>query len=130
MLMGKRYTNQRQITVNKAATDTQNIYTKNNIAAINAAAQLLQSKCGFKLYMYFAKNQDNYNFNLSSKDFCEWSGSGIEAYRSAFAELIKKGFLISHSTAAEQENYIFYDKPQPKKDNKAAAESDHKNFDY
>lgn len=36
--MGKRYTNQRQITVNKAATDTQNIYTKNNIAAINAAA--------------------------------------------------------------------------------------------
>lgn len=44
-----------------------------------------------------------------------WSGLGKQAYRTAFNELVKEGYLIQDS---EQSNlYYFYDKSQ-KADNK------------
>lgn len=48
--------NQREITVAKAPTDKAHLYTANNLAALDEAARRLQSKGGFKLYMYLAKN--------------------------------------------------------------------------
>ena len=89
--------NQRTITVNKEKTDKQHRYTANNLAALDEAARLLQSKGGFKLYMYLAKNQDKYYFALSSADFCQWSGLGIAAYNTAFEELKDKGYLVSNT---------------------------------
>jgi len=47
---------QRTITVSKEKTDKANRYTANNLAALDEAARRLQSKGGFKLYMYLAKN--------------------------------------------------------------------------
>ena len=89
--------NQRTITVNKEKTDKSHRYTANNLDALDEAARRLQSKGGFKLYMYLAKNQNNYSFALSSADFCAWSGLGITAYNSAFEELREQGYskLIS-----------------------------------
>ena len=106
----KTVPNQRIITVHKALTDQQHIYTKNNLAALDEAAGKLKSLGGFKLYMYFAKNQDNYNFALSSKDFCDWSSLSIKAYNTAFAELVENGYLVSENNNTI---YQFYEKPCP-----------------
>lgn len=103
----KTVPNQRTIRVNKQPTDKQNIYTANNLKAIDQAAKRLQSKGGFKLYMYLAKNQNNYYFALYSSDFCEWSGLGIKAYNSAFQELVEEGYLVLKENT--KTNYTFYD---------------------
>ena len=99
--------NQRVLTIHKEPTDKQHKFTCNSLEALGEAAKRLQSKGGFKLYMYLAKNQDKYNFALSSSDFCNWSGLGIAAYRTAFEELEKQGYLIINGSSTN--NYIFYD---------------------
>ena len=115
--------NQRVSTIHKEPTDKQHKYTCNSLEALGEAAKRLQSKGGFKLYMYLAKNQDKYNFALSSSDFCNWSGLGIAAYRTAFEELEKQGYLIINGSSTN--NYIFYDKAQKEDE---AAEKDNINI--
>ena len=115
--------NQRVLTIHKEPTDKQHKFTLNNLEAMGEAARRLQSKAGFKLYMYLAKNQDKYNFALSSSDFCNWSGLGIAAYRTAFEELEKQGYLIINGSSTN--NYIFYDKAQKEDE---AAEKDNINI--
>lgn len=112
--------NQRCLTIHKEPTDKQHLFTANNLAALDEAARRLQSKGGFKLYMYLAKNQNKYHFALSSNDFCCWSGLGIAAYRTAFEELENQGYLIRKEDS--QTNYIFYDKAQ-KEDIEAAKDN-------
>lgn len=109
--------NQRTLTINKEPTDKQHKFTANNLEALDEAAGRLQSKAGFKLYMYLAKNQNKYSFALSSADFCTWSGVGLTAYRTAFEELEQQGYLISKETGENEKKltYTFYDKAQ--KDN-------------
>ena len=106
--------NQREITVAKEPTDKKHLYTANNLAALDEAAKRLQSKGGFKLYMYLAKNQDKYNFNLSSTDFMLWSGLGYTAYTTAFAELEEEGYLILKE--GTETIYTFFDKSQKPKE--------------
>lgn len=102
--------NQRTVSVHKEECNKKNKYTANNLAALDEAARMLQSKGGFKLYMYMAKNQDKYNFELSSSDFMQWSGLGYSAYTTAFKELEDKKYLIlKEGTEAV---YTFYDKAQ------------------
>lgn len=113
--------NQREITVSKAATDKTHLYTANNLAALDEAARRLQSKGGFKLYMYLAKNQDKYNFNLSSNDFMLWSGLGYTAYTTAFSELEEEGYLILKD--GTETVFTFFDKSQlPKNDEEVIIE--------
>jgi hypothetical protein len=55
----KSVPNQKVIVVNKLPCDKgdkSKRYTVNRLEGIEQAAKLLQSKCGFKLYMYFSKN--------------------------------------------------------------------------
>jgi len=78
------------------------------LAALDEAAYRLQSKGGFKLYMYLAKNQDKYNFNLSSSDFMLWSRLGYTAYTTAFKELVTEGYLIQKE--GTEDIYTFFDK--------------------
>ena len=101
--------NQRVISVNKAVCDKENKYTTNNLDAVDEAAFNLQSKGGFKLYMYMAKNQNKYTFALSSKDFMLWSGLGKQAYNTAFADLVTQGYLVQGS---QKNLFLFYDKSQ------------------
>lgn len=103
-----RYNNQRTITINKQKANKKNLYTVNNLSALDEAASRLQSKAGFKLYMYMAKNQDKYCFYLSSNDFMRWAGVGSTAYTSAFKELVSEGYLIE----TNKDIYTFYDKSQ------------------
>lgn len=98
--------NQRTITVIKDKVGKENKYTINSLEALDAAASNLQTKGGFKLYMYLAKNQNNYKFALSSADFCRWGGLGITAYSSAFNELKEKGYLQEKS----KDNFVFKDR--------------------
>lgn len=58
--------------------------------------------------MYLAKNQDKYNFNLSSSDFMLWSGFGYSAYTTAFKELVTEGYLIQKE--GTEDIYTFFDK--------------------
>lgn len=104
----KTVPNQRTISVSKQPTDKQHKYTANNLDALDEAASRLQSKGGFKLYMYLAKNQDKYYFALSSSAFCLWSGLGLRAYTTAFEELEKEGYLVKKED--KEKSYIFYDK--------------------
>lgn len=103
--------NQRMITVHKELTDRQHLYTANNLEAIDEAAHYMRSKAGFKLYFYIAKNQNNYQFALSSSDFCNWANVGIAAYRSAFDELIQNGYLVPKDKEDKEcKVFTFYDK--------------------
>ena len=71
--------------------------------------------------MYLAKNQDKYNFNLSSSDFMLWSGLGYTAYGTAFNELVAEGYLWEKD--GEEDIYIFYDKSRiPKEEDKVTIE--------
>ena len=106
----KTVPNQRIISVNKEPTNKENIYTTNNLSALDEAAGLLQSKAGFKLYMYLAKNQNNRTFALSSAAFISWARVGIGAYNSAFNELIEYGYLIKKE--GTETVFLFYDKSQ------------------
>lgn len=90
----KTVPNQRIIKINKSPTDKQHLYTTNNLQALFEAMRNLTSFCGFKLYMYLAKNQNNYDLALSSTDFCECAGCSMTAYNTAFKELVDKGYLI------------------------------------
>lgn len=106
----KTVPNQRVISINKEPTDKQHLYTANNLIALDEAATRLQSIGGFKLYIYLAKNQNNYTFALSSKDFMQWSGLGKQAYTSAFEDLVRQGYLIQDKK--QKNKYTFYDKSQ------------------
>lgn len=100
--------NQRNITIKKEKADKNNLYSINNLDALNQAAFVLQSKGGFKLYIYLAKNQDKYNFDLSSHAFLEWSGLGYTAYTTAFKELVDEGYLVLKP--GTETVYTFYEK--------------------
>lgn len=123
----KTVPNQRVLTIHKEPTDKEHKYTVNNLEAMGEAARRLQSKAGFKLYMYLAKNQPTETTKrewvLSSADFCNWSGAGIAAYRTAFEELEEEGYLIPKDKTKEKETiYTFFDKSQ-KEDTKASKDN-------
>lgn len=105
--MPSKVPNQREILLNKAKCSSERRYTVNNLDALDGAAASLHSKGGFKLYMYIAKNQDKYRFNLSSSDFMHWSGLSYTAYTTAFQELIDNGYLVQSEEC--KDNYVFYD---------------------
>lgn len=122
MAKKERVPHQREITVRKELTDRSHKYTANNLAALDEAANRLQSKGGFKLYMYLAKNQDKYNFNLSSSDFMLWSGLGYTAYTTAFKELVTEGYLWEKD-GEDEDIFTFYDKSRiPKEEEKVTIE--------
>ena len=104
----KTVPNQRTIKVGKSTTDKAHKYTMNNLEALAEASKNLQTLGGFKLYMYLAKNQDDYEFALSSADFKEWSGLGYRAFTTAFEELIKKGYIVPLNNKFSR--YFFRDK--------------------
>lgn len=90
------YPNQKVVTINKQPCDEYNLYAKINIEVLESAAQVL-TQGGFKLFMYFAKNQDNYKFALSSKDVQERWGMSKTAYDNAIKDLIKNEYLVQEN---------------------------------
>ena len=74
---------------------------------LNTACYRLQSKAGFKLYIYLAKNKNKYTFALSGTAFQAWAGVGKTAYDTAVAELINCGYLKLR--AGKKRTYDFYE---------------------
>lgn len=106
--------NQRVISIHKQLCDKEHKFTVNNLQALDQAATRLTQKASFKLYMYIAKNQDKYSFNLSSKDFMKWANVGYTSYTTAFKQLVDQGYLIKKE--GTKDIYTFYDKSQTKND--------------
>ena len=68
-----------------------------------AAARNL-SPSALNLYMYLAKNQDNYEFYFSSKDYCQTFDVVDKTFRNARNELLKKGYLKEG-----ENNHVYFD---------------------
>ena len=96
--------NQRIITVQKAKTDRNNPYALFNLEAMRRACYTLESKAGFKMYVYCARHQDNYTFALSREDFMQYANVAETAYKTAVKELIANGYLVKSKT---QGRYFF-----------------------
>jgi hypothetical protein len=102
-----RYPNQKVVQVNKEVCNKDNLYAMFNIEAMESAALDLDAG-PFKLWCYFAKNQDGYTFALSSKDVEETFGLKIKQYNNAVAKLIEKGYLVQEE---DKNNYKFIECP-------------------
>ena len=107
--MPAKYPNQKHITVFKEPCSSKNIYAMINIEAMKNAAQQLKP-AAFKLWMYFAKNQQHYELDLSSKVVESEFGMKKDMYDNAVHELIDKGFLILQQGKTI---YHFYELPSP-----------------
>lgn len=92
----KTVPNQKVVKVKKEICDKQHLYATINLEAMEQAAQMLDAGA-FKLWCYFAKNQNNFEFALSSKDVLETFGMKIKQYNNAMDELKTKGFLTCES---------------------------------
>lgn len=68
-----------------------------------AAAKEL-SPSALNLFMYLAKNQDEYSFYFSSKDYIESFDVTDRTYRNAKNELITKGYLKE-----DEHNHVYFD---------------------
>lgn len=99
--------NQRIAQVHKELTDDKHIYAKINNEALCKAALALNGST-FKLWIYFAKNQDNYQFELSAVAVKNYCGISDKTYRESVKELISKGYLVQRC----KNYYDFYEVPR------------------
>lgn len=88
--------NQKVVTVSKQKCDKQHLYATINLEAMEQAAQALDAGA-FKLWVYFAKNQNGYEFALSSSAVQATFGMKIKQYNNAVDQLIEKGYLVVQS---------------------------------
>lgn len=100
--------NQKVITVNKEPTDRNNLYMCLNIDALQKAMNDL-TPAQLKVWMYFAKNQNNYQFELSSVAVCGFCNISDKTYREAVKTLVAKRYLVPR--AADKKCYDFYEIP-------------------
>lgn len=96
---------QKTITTRSAAHNKQNIYAVLNIDAIYDAMALLSANT-FKLWVYMAKNQNNYTFALSCVDACRVCKMSKPTYLKCVNELIECGYLVQ----TESNKYDFFEK--------------------
>lgn len=101
--------NQKVIRIEKEPCGKGNLYAAINLNAMEAAAQALDAGA-FKLWIYFAKNQNGYEFALSSKDAHATFGLGKSQYDTAVKKLISSGYL----TNTQGNQYIFSEIPASK----------------
>lgn len=104
--------NQRVITTNKepcSSKSADQYYTAINLKALELAMSSL-SPNAFKMWVYLAKNQNNYTFALSKVDTMAWCGFSKNTYTAAFNELVKEGYLIESKEGSS--HYDFYEVSQ------------------
>lgn len=103
---------QKIVKVHKEVCNKENLYATINLEAMSKSAMDLDAGA-FKLWVYFAKNQNNYEFALSSKDANDTFGLKKKQYDNAVAELIEKGYLVQ----VEGLHYTFNEIPVVSKGN-------------
>ena len=106
--MGKKqisYPNQYNTTIHKEKCDKDNLYAVINLDALQNAMNCL-SGSALTLWLYLAKNQENYSLWLSKTATVEWGLSERSYYR-ARDELKDKGFLVESGA----NHFDFYEYP-------------------
>lgn len=98
--------NQKVVTVKQSICDKEHIYTQCNLKANKMALKELSANT-YKLYMYFALNQNDFVMALSYVDVYNVTGMSEKTYHRAVKELIDKGYLVKEKDKKNQ--YIFYD---------------------
>lgn len=98
--------NQKVVTVKQSICDKEHIYTQCNLKANKMALKELSPNT-YKLYMYFALNQNDFVMALSYVDVYNVTGMSEKTYHKAVKELIDKGYLVKEEDKKNQ--YIFYD---------------------
>lgn len=107
--MKKLVGNQHAIKINK--TENSGLYANINIESLNNAAQNL-SAGAFKLWMYFMKNRNGYEFALSSNDAETSFGIKQRQYSNAMAELKEKKYLVcGYIKTYKVPGLYFYERP-------------------
>jgi hypothetical protein len=80
-----------------------------NIDALASAMALLKTST-FKVWIYLAKNANNYTFALSCVDVCRFCKVSAKSFHVAIQELIEVGYLVH----TEGTHYNFYETlPEP-----------------
>lgn len=98
--------NQKEVKVMKEPCDKAHYYAMINLDAMQQAAVNLAAPA-FKLWVYFAKNQNGYEFALSSKDVLESFGMKKDQYDGAVKKLIEGGYLVAEGGS----KYSFHEIP-------------------
>lgn len=75
----------------------------------------------FKVWCYIVKNQDNWNFQLSSKHGSQFTGMCVKTFESCVNELIEKGYL--ELVNKEQNRWAFYELPEAYKEQAEAVDT-------
>ena len=101
--------NQEIAEIKKEPCDTNNIYAKINIEAMQLAMKDL-TPVQFQVWLYFAKNQAGYVFAVSPSAALNEFGIKKQSFQEAKRVLKEKGYLVPNP--AKGKNYfIFYEKP-------------------
>ena len=108
----KTVPNQKRVKIKKQKITEYDLYARIEMEALNNAAKDLQAGA-FKLWIYFAKNQTEYEMALSNKAVEETFGMKIKQYNNAVKELTDKGYLVN----TQGNNYFFYEVPVDTKGN-------------
>lgn len=115
--MGK--SNQKTVLVSKETCNKNNLYATINLKALNYAAGQLSGD-GFKMWVYFSKNQNGYEMELSSKHAEQTFSLSKRRYDNAIKELIEGGFLVDSNIdqQAVKNSWTFYEFPLDEEENK------------
>lgn len=100
--------NQKKAQVHKEPCDKKNIYVCMNINALQYACKRFKPT-ELKVWIYFAKNQNNYEFELSSAAVQEACNISDKSYREAIKTLIAERHLIQRGSS---NYYDFYELPK------------------
>ena len=104
--------NQKRVIIGKRVKrNKSHLYAMMNIEALQEAIQNLKWS-SLKMWLYFNKNQDNYQFDLSVKACKDW-GIKKDSYYSGIAELIAKGYLVPIQEGSNV--YVFFESANSEK---------------
>jgi hypothetical protein len=87
-------------------TNSENLYAKMNLEALQGACEDLNG-IALKLYLYLAKNREDFKLALSPTAARSW-GIKKDSYYKAKDELIEKGYLVDKGNSV----YEFWDAPE------------------
>lgn len=101
---------QKVLLVSKQPCDKNHYYSVINLESIDYAALHLKG-VPFQMWLYIAKNQNNYEFALSCNAFMDWCGCSKPTYLNAVKELEAKRFLVREQNEKYENYFTFYEMP-------------------
>lgn len=91
----------------RTVKEEQGVHFSLSVIGLQKAMQSLKGEA-FKLWMYLAKNKDDYVFSLSNVDALQWGVGSKSSYTRAIKELKEKGYLV----LIQKNKYYFIENPK------------------